>query len=114
MRVAGQINELDLAGLTFAGLARNPPHEFASQVCAERRRLTYYSITGQLIAEVMSGRRPSRACAMSQAMISALSSIEPSRPERPLWPAVISVLNTRSRVSVLVARNFATHLAGSA
>ena len=39
---------------------------------------------------------PSRACAISQPIISALSSIEPSRPERPLWPVVISVLNTRS------------------
>src|SRR6516162_7105230 len=47
--------------------------------------------------------RQSRACAMSQAMISALSLIEPRRPERPSWPAVISILNTRSRLSVLLA-----------
>ena len=53
-------------------------------------------------------------CAMSQPMISALSSIEPSRPERPLWPASMSVLNKRSCVSVLFARSRATHLAGSA
>ena len=43
-----------------------------------------------------------------------VSSIEPSRPERPSWPTVISVLNTRSCLSVLLARSFATHLAGSA
>ena len=39
--------------------------------------------TGQPIAEAMSGRRPSRARAISQPMISALCSTEPSRPERP-------------------------------
>lgn len=60
------------------------------------------------------GKRLASACAMSQPMISALSSIEPSRPERPPWPASISVLNKRSCASVLLARSRATHLAGSA
>ena len=60
------------------------------------------------------GKRSSSACAMSQPMISALSSIEPSRPERPPWPASISVLNKRSCASALLALSRATHFAGSA
>jgi hypothetical protein len=56
----------------------------------------------------------SRACAISQPMISALWLVEPPRPERPWWPASISVRSSKSRRSVLLARSRATHLAGSA
>ena len=47
----------------------------------------------------------SRACAMSQPMISALSVTEPPLPERPSCPESISVLRNRSCTSVLLARS---------
>ena len=56
----------------------------------------------------------SRACAISQPMISAFWLVEPPRPERPWWPVSISVRSNKSRGSVLLARSRATHLAGSA
>ena len=56
----------------------------------------------------------SRACAISQPMISAFWLVEPPRPERPWWPASLSVRSNKSRRSVLLARSRATHLAGSA
>jgi hypothetical protein len=56
----------------------------------------------------------SRAWAISHPMISALCLVEPPRPERPSCPESISVLSNKSRVSVLLVRSRATHLAGSA
>ena len=56
----------------------------------------------------------SRACAISQPMISAFWLVEPPRAERPWWPASMSVRSNKSRGSVLLARSRATHLAGSA
>ena len=55
-----------------------------------------------------------RAWLISQPMISALCLVEPPRPERPSCPESISVLSSKSRRSVLLARSRATHLAGSA
>src|SRR5690606_13607230 len=53
------------------------------------------------------------SCQRMKANSSAVSCRLSKRPDLPPWPAPILVLRMRMLPSVLVARSFATHFAGS-